>query len=39
MTGESTDWSQIADLMATAIRACRSQVVSELRDIGDSGGR
>ena len=41
MAGESktTDWSQLADLLAEVTRVCRRQVVPELKDIGDSGGR
>lgn len=39
MAGERTDWSRLADHLAKLTRACRRQVVPELHDIGDSGGR
>lgn len=39
MAGARTDWSHLADQLAKVARACRRQVVPELHDIGDSGGR
>lgn len=39
LMGEATDWASIADQLATAARLCRTQVMTELADIGDSGGR
>ncbi|MGB3440817.1 MAG: hypothetical protein WBA97_18875 [Actinophytocola sp.] len=39
LMGEATDWASVAEQLATAARLCRTQVVNELADIGDSGGR
>ncbi len=39
LMGEATDWASIADQLTSAARLCRTQVVVELTDIGDSGGR
>lgn len=39
LMGEATDWALVADQLSAAARLCRTQVVTELTDIGDSGGR
>ena len=39
LMGEATDWASIADQLASAARLCRTRVMTELADIGDSGGR
>ena len=39
LLGEATDWASITEQLASAARLCRTQVVVELTDIGDSGGR
>ncbi len=39
LMGEVTDWASIAEQLASAARLCRTQIVAELTDVGDSGGR
>lgn len=39
LMGEGSRWAELADLLGAAARACRGQVVIDLDDAGDSGGR